>query len=289
MAHNSDGAPEAENNRQSTPASSQNAAARGSADYRECCPAPLLPPGGLVLHHGSHSRLALVPEEAAAGFSFWRVYMPQRTRPWAVPRITCRHCRARTGPGGRSARGEADQASRQRSRRLLCEAPEYLSARGASSRRQQARRLSLARTVPPVAGLCSACTGTARRAGTSGISYGPQVRTSHTSRSSPPLPARAESWPGGGQLRGSARAPRGRGSPGHSGRSRLPLATPIGVSATQTLSPGRSPWRPDAPAIRSTGRRRRAPSTRSCSRRSMPAVSRRAACGFSAVQFRISL
>jgi len=54
----------------------------------------------------AHSRLALVPEEAAAGFSFWRVYMPQRTRPWAVPRITCRRCRARTGPGGRISPGE---------------------------------------------------------------------------------------------------------------------------------------------------------------------------------------
>jgi hypothetical protein len=53
MPYNGDGAPEAENNRQSTPASSQNAAACGSADRREWCPAPLLPPGGLALHHGS--------------------------------------------------------------------------------------------------------------------------------------------------------------------------------------------------------------------------------------------
>ena len=86
--------------------------------------------------------------------------------------------------------GEADQASRQRSRQPLREAPEYWSARGASACRQQARRPSLARTVPPVAGSCSACTGTARRAGTRGISHGPQVRTGHTSRSSPPFSAR---------------------------------------------------------------------------------------------------
>jgi hypothetical protein len=33
---------EAKNNRQNTPTTSQNAAARGSADRRECCPAPLL-------------------------------------------------------------------------------------------------------------------------------------------------------------------------------------------------------------------------------------------------------
>src|SRR6185369_685439 len=32
---------EAKNNRQNTPTTSQNAAARGSADRRECCPAPL--------------------------------------------------------------------------------------------------------------------------------------------------------------------------------------------------------------------------------------------------------
>ena len=108
MAHNSDGAPEAENNRQSAQARSQNAAARGSADRRECCPAPL-PTARRSCSSSrlAHSRLALVPEEAAAGFSFWRVYMPQRTRPWAVPRITCRHCRARTGPGGRISPGRS--------------------------------------------------------------------------------------------------------------------------------------------------------------------------------------
>ena len=192
MAHNSDGAPEAENNRQSAQARSQNAAARGSADRRECCPAPL-PTARRSCSSSrlAHSRLALVPEEAAAGFSFWRVHMPQRTRPWAVPRITCRHCRARTGPAGRTSPGEkqikrpaSDYASPFARRPGIGQ----LAARAPA--RQQARRPSLTRIAPPVVGSCSACTGTAGRAGTRGISHGPQVRTGHTSRSSPPLSAR---------------------------------------------------------------------------------------------------
>ena len=155
------------------------------------CTLTYLPPGGLVLHHGSRihgqpwCRRSASQVSPSGGFTYRSGPGPGRSRG------------SLAGTAGRgpvpaagSARGEADQASRQRSRRLLCEAPEYLSARGASSRRQQARRLSLARTVPPVAGSCSACTGTAHRAGTSGISYGPQVRTSNTSRSSPPLSAR---------------------------------------------------------------------------------------------------
>ena len=118
-------------------------------------------------------------------------YTPQRIRPWAVPRITCRHCRARTGPAGRTSPGEkqikrpaSDYASPFARRPGIGQ----LAARAPA--RQQARRPSLTRIAPPVAGSCSACTGTAGRAGTRGISHGPQVRTGHTSRSSPPLSAR---------------------------------------------------------------------------------------------------
>jgi len=139
----------------------------------------------------AYSRPALVPQERIAGFSFWWVYIPQWTRPWAVPRITCRHCRARTGPAGRTSPGEkqikrpaSDYASPFARRPGIGQ----LAARAPA--RQQARRPSLTRIAPPVADSCSACTGTAGRAGTRGISHGPQVRTGHTSRSSPPLSAR---------------------------------------------------------------------------------------------------
>jgi hypothetical protein len=191
MAHNSDGAPEAENNMQSAQARSQN----GRSRQRR-------PPG--MLPCTLTYRPAVLFFITARAFTASLGAGGGRRRFLLVAGLHAAADPALGGPADhlpalpaedRSRRpdqpgGEADQASRQRSRRLLCEAPEYLSARGASSRRQQARRLSLARTVPPVAGSCSACTGTAHRAGTSGISYGPQVRTSNTSRSSPPLSAR---------------------------------------------------------------------------------------------------
>ncbi len=135
MLYNRDGAAEAKNNRQNTPTTSQNAAARGSADRRECCPAPL-PTARAVLFFimarvltaslgagGGHRRfLLLVGLDAAAD--------PALGGPADhLPALPGEDRSSRPDQPG----GEADQASRQRLRQSLREAPEYSSARGASA------------------------------------------------------------------------------------------------------------------------------------------------------------
>jgi hypothetical protein len=153
---------------------------------------PYLPPGGLVLHHGSRihgqpwCRRSASQVSPSGGFTYRSGPGPGRSR-GSLAGTAGRGPVQPAGPARGRSRSSVPPAitpAPSRAGPSICQ----LAARAPA--RQQARRPSLARTVPPVAGSCSACTGTAGRAGTRGISHGPQVRTGHTSRSSPPLSAR---------------------------------------------------------------------------------------------------
>ena len=127
---------EAKNNRQNTPTTSQNAAVRGSADRRECCPAPLLTYRPAVLFF-IMARVFTASLGAAGAHRRFLLLVGLHTAADPALGGPADHLPALPGED-RSSRpdqpgGEADQASRQRLRQPFREAPGYWSARGASA------------------------------------------------------------------------------------------------------------------------------------------------------------